>query len=302
MKECPIFHIGLLKCASTYLQEVVFPKLKIWNYLRDTGERKLFFRNPYYKLPKEMSYLKNARNVISHEEIAEALFPYPTSGCPYNSISDSPYMEREYCLSNTLRIIRDSGFALVVIRRQDDWLESILKSRPVFYGDPKNVFLDYPMKYCKKKPYLTLRPYGCFLLESIDYYKLFIRISSQIGRERIKILLYEDLVHGPMLFFTQLSEIFEEDLLHLVPLSDDKRNVSKIKPERIPSYLRLGIRNRFGHIDVVKFIVELMIRLFFERKVKFDKKSRSNFLAIFKEHTRRLADEFNLDTGKYGYF
>ena len=149
---------------------------------------------------------------------------------------------------------------------------------------------------------MILRRYGNILLESIDHYKLFIRLSSQIGQERIKILLYEDLVHDPMLFFTQLSEIFGEDLLHLVPLSDDKRNVSEIKPERIPSYLRLGIRNRFGHNEVVKFIVELMIRLFFKRKVKLDKKSRSNFLAIYKEHNRRLADEFNLNSGKYGYF
>ena len=302
MKECPIFHIGLLKCASTYLQEVVFPKLKIWNYLRDTGERKLFFRNPYYKLPKEMSYLKNARNVISHEEIAEALFPYPTSGCPYNSISDSPYMEREYGLSNTLRVIRDFGFVLVVIRRQDDWLNSIIKAHPVYNGKHNNVFLDYPRIYSKKRPYFIPQRYGNFLVESIDHYKLFIRISSLIGRERIKILLYEDLVHDPMLFFTQLSEIFEEDLLHLVSLKNEKRNVSKIKVEQIPFCLRHGIRNRFGHIAGVKFIVELMNRLFFLRRPKYDKKSRSNFLAIFKEHNRRLADEFNLDSGKYGYF
>ena len=144
--------------------------------------------------------------------------------------------------------------------------------------------------------------YGNYLVGSIDYYKLFIRISSQIGRERIKILLYEDLVHDPMCFFTQLSEIFEEDLLHLLPLKDDKRNVSKMKSERIPFYLRLGIRNRFGHIAGVKFIVELITRLFLTKKVKLDKKTKRNFLYIFKEHNRRLADEFNLDSGKYGYF
>jgi len=295
MKKCPIFHIGLPKCASTYLQEVVFPKLKKWNYIRNASEKKAFLGNPYYKLPKEMSYFKNERNIISHEEIAKPISPY--------SINDSVCMEREYGLSNTLRVIRDSGFVLVVIRRQDDWLESILKAQPVFSGNPKNVFLDYPIKYTdKKSPYFIPRRYGNFLVESIDYYKLFIRISSQIGRERIKILLYEDLVHDPVLFFTQLSEIFEEDLLHLVSLKDDKRNVSKIKSEHIPFYLRLGIRNRFGHIAGVKFIIELMTRLFFKREIKFDKKSRSNFLAIFKEHNRRLADEFNLDSGKYGYF
>tara|TARA_B100001971_G_scaffold91989_1_gene84807 strand:- start:133 stop:1017 length:885 start_codon:yes stop_codon:yes gene_type:complete len=294
MKECPIFHIGLPKCASTYLQEVVFPKIKTWNYIRNADEKMAFLGNPYYKLPKEMSYLKNERNLISHEEIAEPIYP-----C---SISDSHYMEREYGLSNTLRVIRDSGFVLVVIRRQDDWLNSIIKAHPVYNGKHNNVFLDYPRIYSKKRPYFIPQRYGNFLVESIDHYKLFIRISSLIGRERIKILLYEDLVHDPMLFFTQLSEIFEEDLLHLVSLKNEKRNVSKIKVEQIPFCLRHGIRNRFGHIAGVKFIVELMNRLFFLRRPKYDKKSRSNFLAIFKEHNRRLADEFNLDSGKYGYF
>ena len=197
MKKCPIFHIGYPKCASTFLQEVIFPRLKTWNYIRDQDEYMAFFRNPYYKLQNEMSYLKNERNVISHEVITGPIYP-----C---IISDSHYMEREYGLSNTLRVIKDSGYILVVIRRQDDWLESILKSSPVFSGDPKNVFLDYPIKYSKKSPYLLSRRYGNFLVESIDYYKLFIRISSQIGRERIKILLYEDLVHDPMFFFTQLN-------------------------------------------------------------------------------------------------
>jgi hypothetical protein len=253
-----------------------------------------FLGNPYYKLPNEMSYLKNERSVISHEEITEPIYP-----C---FVSDSRYMEREYGLSNTLRVIRDSGYILVVIRRQDDWLESALKAWSVFSGDPKNVFLDYPINYIKKRPFLLSRRYGNFLVESIDYYKLLIRISSQIGRERIKILLYEDLVHDPMCFFTQLSEIFEEDLLDLLPLKDDKRNVSKIKSEHIPFRLRLGIRSRFGHIVGAKYIVELMTRLFFATKVKLDKETRRNFLAIFKEHNRRLADEFNLDSGKYGYF
>jgi hypothetical protein len=69
-----------------------------------------------------------------------------------------------------------------------------------------------------------------------------------------------------------------------------------------PFYLRLGIRNRLGYILGAKFIAELMTRTFFYRKAKLDKKSRSNFLAILKEHNHRLADEFNLDSGKYGYF
>ena len=266
MKKCSIFHVGYQKCASTYLQEVIFPKLKTWNYLRDQGEGMAFLKNPYYKLPNEMSYLKNERSVISHEEITGPIYP-----C---FISDSRYMEREYGLSNTLRVIKDFGYILVVIRRQDDWLESVFKASPVFSGDPKNVFLDYPIKYSKKSPYLLSRRYGNYLVESIDYYKLFIRISSQIDRERIKILLYEDLVHDPMCFFTQLSEIFEEDLLHLLPLKDDKRNVSEMKSVRIPYYLRLGIRNRFGHIAGVKFIVELITRLFLTKKVKLDKKKK----------------------------
>ena len=132
MKKCSIFHVGYPKCASTYLQEVIFPKLKTWNYLRDQGEGMAFLRNPYYKLPNKMSYLKNERSVISHEEITESIYP-----C---FISDSHYMEREYGLSNTLRVIKDFGYILVVIRRQDDWLESILKASPVFSGEPKNVF------------------------------------------------------------------------------------------------------------------------------------------------------------------
>jgi len=295
MKESPIFHIGLPKCASTYLQEVIFPKLKTWNYLRNADDKRAFLSNPYYKLPKEMSYLKKERNIISHEEIAGMRFPYSMSG-------KHLYMENEYGLSNTLHVIKDSGFVLVVIRRQDDWLKSVLHAYPIYSGNHNNVFLDYPIIYTKKKPFFIPRRYGNFLVETIDYYKLCIKISSLIGRERIKILLYEDLVHDPMLFFTQLSEIFEEDLLHLVSLKDEKRNVSEIKSERIPFYLSHGIRNRFGHNTAVKFIVELIARSFFRRKIKFDKKSRSNFLAIFKEHNRRLADEFNLDSGKYGYF
>ena len=124
MKECPIFHIGLPKCASTYLQEVVFPKIKTWNYIRNADERMAFLGNPYYKLPKEMSLLKNERNLISNEAIAGTSFPFPTCDGPYTTKGFSTYMEREYGLSNTLRVIRDSGFILVVIRRQDDWLES----------------------------------------------------------------------------------------------------------------------------------------------------------------------------------
>ena len=139
---------------------------------------------------------------------------------------------------------------------------------------------------------------GIYSTDAFDYYKWIMRIANQLGKQRVKILLYEDLVFQPEKFFNQLADIFhDKSVADLIRLKETRFNVSPTSSmvlPRLPKAIRWARPMAKPLLDWAKKVSV--------REIYLHKDFKANLLGLYTYSNSLLADEFSLALEEYGYF
>ena len=288
----PVIHIGFPKCASTFLQQEIFPRVTTYQFIQDPKTHSILHTRYYHNLPHDFLFFRLGRTkyIFSNEGILNI--------CEHWSDRELQNYEREIAVSNLTRIFRDYGNILVVIRRQDDVVESLFRHKAwKFSGRPESVFLDFPINKTDHG-FQLLTSTGRIFTELFDYYKWIMRIANELGKRRIHILIYEDLVYSPDIFFQMLGSILEEDIGHLVQHKDSKKNVSLRRQVILPKYAQPF--TYFKHN--IPSTLQTGLRSLLKREIAFGAANRAKLLNLYRYGNKRLSEEFGLELNRYGYF
>ena len=288
----PIIHIGYPRSGSTYLQDIIFPQVPNYEYLRDPQIHTLMSTRYYENLPND--FILKKLGCSNYIYSCEGILAY----CEHWGDHVLNNYEREIAISNLTRIYRDYGRILVVIRRQDSIIESRFKHKVFkFSGRADRIFIDFPFDRVSSYYHLTSK-YGLYFTELFDYYKWIMRIANQLGKGRISILIYEDLVHEPHKYFADLADVFQQPTLEKLVLEKDTivnaSHSSSVLLPRIPPryrFLKMPLQPIFAWVKKIS-----------RREIFLDSEIKNELLDRFTHGNRLLSIEFGLELDKYGYF
>jgi hypothetical protein len=271
MRQHPVVDLGFPKCASTFLQRQIFPNLRSYEYLQMYAETQEIIRKFPHELTDSspLARLQGKRALISRERIL----------APAVSPRILPEQAVNAAIWNIHAALGRDVTLLVVIRRQDDIVRSRFRHKYKALLSPDNYFVDFQST---NGVYLT----------GYDYFSRLIPLAELFGRERVKILLYEDLVENQPRFFSALSDALDEDVSALADRAVARENVSE-KRAPVQSLILQRLNNRMrGRLD----------RILPKREIDISNTFAEELMSIFKDGNRRLSDYFGLSLARYGYF
>lgn len=299
----PILHFGFSRSASTFLATKVFPTT---SYELKKSENYLELGMRYLKdiKNKEIFDLQNQKDYIL------------SCGSFFNP--EIPFAWREYgrcfqkniLISNIKKFFKNNEKFLFVIRRQDKAAGSWMRYTTP-YHNKEHIFLDYPFvktgsyimteqgNFLSKKLGTLKNKIGVTYLHTFDYYDIISRIDTEIDKTRIKILIYEDLQYNPEKFFAELGEFIGEDLSQFV------NNNKKVRNSEFDLNIIKIIQEDNPLSSVKKFIpnfVKFNIKKLFFFKRQENNKFDQEIMNLFKDGNQRLAENYDLDIKKYGYY
>jgi hypothetical protein len=200
-KESIIIHIGYHKCASTYLQHYVFPKIPanyIWckRHIVDSIQSQTSFeKDSLIQWLKEKIVRKYKGSpydvtILSHEEL---------SGHPHGYKRDLPFI-----VANNLKDAFPYAKILIVIRHQLDYLVSLYTYRVAIKGMESRSISQFLEKE---------RDSGLF--EKLEYDRLIEYYMSLFGKEHVRVIPLELLKTNSGSFHEQLAAFF--NLSYTIP-------------------------------------------------------------------------------------
>ena len=202
-----IVHAGFQKCASSFLQQQIFPNISGYDCVVSSE----WIQDWKGELP-----LKTTKNLILS---CEGFTTFQLGN--YSGLPTYPH---EKAIHNIRRLLGTDTKILFVIRRQDDLFESYYRFKRDF-SQTSDMFIDYPLHY-RLKFYWGSRSRRVEYFRALDFCSQILIYEAIFGRDNIFILFYEDLVQSPGIFFSRLSEIFNQDLSHLLDRVNTLENVS----------------------------------------------------------------------------
>jgi hypothetical protein len=283
MRQHPVVHLGFPKCASTFLQRQIFPNLRSYEYLQMYAETQEIIRKFPHELTDSspLARLQGKRALISRERIL----------APAVSPRILPEQAVNAAIWNIHAALGRDVTLLVVIRRQDDIVRSRFRHKYKALLSPDNYFVDFPGRRRRSNVWDFQSTNGVYLT-GYDYFSRLIPLAELFGRERVKILLYEDLVENQPLFFSALSDALDEDVSALADRAVARENVSE-KRAPVQSLILQRLNNRMrGRLD----------RILPKREIDISNTFAEELMSIFKDGNRRLSDYFGLSLARYGYF
>lgn len=327
----PVYlHLGMPKTGTTFLQARCFPYLKGICYpdkemmaLLDL----IIHTNPIFlDLPRAkqetasaLAKMTEASLLISHERLF---------GNMLRNFHDNTY------LACCLKVIFPEAKLIIVIRRQDELVESIYKqSLQSYYYQRLNSFLNYRRK--------TFADAGDQLLPNLDIKQLNLHRYVQhyvkhFGRDNVAVLPYELLRHDQRAFLEKLAAAVDVEPFYPAQNYQENRSYSWLscqialllnrfvrvegdgarllqfipnKPfssflDRRPAERRIyqvlrGINRRLTLRHVLQNGLD---RFIYIRRNLISKQKRAAIMALHKESNARLDEEFNLNLKFFGYY
>lgn len=289
-----VIHIGYAKCASTFLQKLVFPEIQDYTILfrKEMTELWRSFLDDRQAKEKK-SKLLGSPVILSAEDIT----------APTTSMNVSYYGEAndyDVFLSNLAKISDHRLKILVIIRRQDNLVQSWLKYKPYRYNSFKSFFLDLPTTDLGNKRIRMNYSKGVALARSFDFFHNIRRLEGLVSADNIHVLVYEDLVENPRVFFDSLGRIFGQSLEDQMSLAERKINETGLsKPIIGPFQEQLSRPFRKLLPSQVR---KVGFRLLAQDNSVMSEGDRNTVLDLYRESNRRLSEWKNLNLGRYGYY
>jgi len=314
-----VFHIGLTKTASTFLQKNMFYG-KMYT-LENVGQKiidervaaefqdKFCSTSPHYWRTSDAikffsRYNNSVNNVlISHESIYEHV-PFVKEGC-YNKSMLEPYL-----FVNRIREIKNNCWphgnvkVLFFFRRQYDWLASIYSH--VCYR------LDNPSQKNFENSVVKLlgQEYGA--LNAIRYDILYKYLCESLGAENVFVYPYEDIMSAELWkkirLFTGINKLgVDVDW-------NDKVNAKKNMEKDWYMSKKTQLYSKLPYNEYIKFILNYVLGYNSVKKIKNlykDKYAKkivlpdyltNEIISYFYESNKKIEYSIGVSLAKYGYF
>ena len=222
---------------------------------------------------------------------------------PTTSMNVSYYGEAndyDVFLSNLAKISDHRLKILVIIRRQDNLVQSWLKYKPYRYNSFKSFFLDLPTTDLGNKRIRMNYSKGVALARSFDFFHNIRRLEGLVSADNIHVLVYEDLVENPRVFFDSLGRIFGQSLEDQMSLAERKINeTGPAKP--IIGPFREQFSRPFRKL-LPSQVRKVGFQLLAQDNSVMSEGDRNTVLDLYRESNRRLSEWKNLNLGRYGYY
>lgn len=240
-----IFHVGYPKTASTFLQNKIFPKLRNVKYFPLKPEdARLAMPDISMSLGRLYNYLDNpqaSENQGIEEVIAAVLAKLEPDnfnlfssegliGIGNKGVDNSSWRDR----ATLLKEIFGDARVLIVLREQYSFLESLYYFNPGGHSNFGAWFEEMDDRY----DLTGTLSYS----EVVDYY------FSLFGKERVHVLVYEEMTKNISSYEDQLSLVLGEK----VSLNSNER-LSRVNSRADPSNKFKRIRARFGQLSYSRY-------------------------------------------------
>lgn len=311
MHKSDVFiHIGLSKCASTYLQKIIFPGIGNYsNVASAPDEDKYYLLRPDMQ-PDEFQKIvaKHMVNplpqskwlVISCEDYTELLFKgFTDVFFQWKLIKQDTYHFSNNVIIKNIARTYPRARIIIVIREQLDWAVS-----------------RYKMIYRGGKTSLSIDDLLSIPLEGYD--NMVERYQNQFGKENVLVLPLEMMRRDQTSFIKSITEFIGTDRIITIP--NIKINAAPAKRytveyERLKNRWRLNIRRASWLTPPVQFIVLVtarllvtLLKLFFLLRYGFGKYDVSpsaetiqRLKPILENSNRKLEKLTGLNLAQYGY-
>jgi hypothetical protein len=312
MTSEPVIHIGYPKCASTYLQRLVFPNVgKAANLAGGSWADKCYlFRNDFdaarFQSIVDTAYVPSSipgREVpiLSCEAFVEAPFggfeTHFMDNLQRHGLDPSHYTHRNGVISTRLKQAYPDARILIIVREPLSWAVS-----------------RYKMYYRAGQ---TSQPIDHFLSSSLENYaETTARYMELFGADRVRVLPFEMLERDPVLFVRRVVEFIDpavtvsvpESRLNAAPLLqrvvEVKREKARLKavldgdPKSIPWGSRLSMK-AWGSVGVrIGSLLQYGNQPF---HVSVPAETAQRIRKECAKGIRDLADRTGLDLEEYGY-
>lgn len=287
----PVIHVGIPRGASTFLQKRIFPNVPGYRYVREPNFEAL----GHGHLDVLDAELRDAfrsfadQNVILSQESSLFRFAIYTGRF---------HPDPRIIFSNIHELYGRNCMIVMVIRRQDTAIDSMIRFKQRYLSNPSMYLMDYPVRTSIFGVHKASGLYGK-LLDAYNYHSNVFLLLPAFGKENIRILLYEDLINDPAKFFRGLSECFGADLTPLISSAQERENVRHHKYENLPKgYVPMGhILRKLNNLSGYR-----LEKLLPERKFGLPPDDAKGIMKIFADQNRLLDDLFGLGLQRYGYY
>lgn len=333
-------HIGIQKTGTTFLQEFCFPYLKGLHYAHKKNYSipppdsivgrlsRIANTNPLFlDLKKEKEEVDLLLQSINEETV---LISYERL---FGNLSFNFY--DNFTTTSSLKHLFPTAKIIMIIRRQDDLLESLYKQCLRSYFCPTvNSFLNYVNKRFEDPAYFFTYP--SINAKQLNLHKYACNYAQVFGRDNVILLPYEMMKADQQSFLNRLF-----DFMHIEPFYPKKnRNAHRsysllscyiafllnrfvrvkgreskmfrfIPNEPFSSYLRNQssvnffcraldkINRRLSLNYILEHIVD---RIFYMKGNLISNRKKELIMELHKESNRKLDEEFDLGLKQYGYY
>lgn len=333
-------HIGIQKTGTTFLQELCFPHLKEIHYVHKKNYTtpppdgfvgrlsRIANTNPLFlDLEKEKVELDRLMQAVNEETV---LISYERL---FGNMSFNFY--DNFYTTGSLKYLFPTAKIIVVVRRQDDLLESLYKQcLRVYFCPTINNFLNYVNKRFEDPSYFP--SYPSINARQLNLHKYTQNYADMFGRGNVLVLPYEMMKADQQEFLNRLF-----DFMHVEPFYPEE-NFNVHRSYSLLSCYIAFLLNRFVRVNgresrLLRFIpnkpfssylsnqtsdgvfcrilnwvnrrlslnyaLEHVIdRIFYVKGNLINNRKRRLIMELHKESNRLLDEEFNLGLRKYGYY
>lgn len=226
-----VIHIGAMRTASTYLQDLFNDHSEIHQILKS----RFFSYNPYFEKGKDFlnEYLNTSKQLIVDSDENYSLGRFKNRLISHQD-ADFSFKNELFHLSHDLEKMAQrihqtypKAEILMIIRNQKQWIESVYKHDIQHFGVSEN-FNDF-----------IESELGDSYKQAGDFYNLYQIYASLFGSDKVKVMLFEDIRKKQDFFFQDLSKFL--GVILQPKLSAKKNEARSDKLIRINRYI-----NRFA--------------------------------------------------------
>lgn len=319
-----ILHIGYPKTGTTTLQNNLFdihpeienigkpfshPSLDVIQQIcKEISNTKsnLFehnFNKHKYALRKIFNNCTSKKIVLSHEHLIGYWNKHSNDYYLFKRIYDLFY----YTLPKTCQL----KILLTIRNQQNLALSSYVEKKFSLFNDYN---LEKFMYEGTNNPYETIIFKDLFFMDKVK------TIEKFFSKERIYILVYEDLKHDLGKFCSNISRIFDIDsslcYYYLQNSHDNKKDMSQgayATKITLPSVILKKLRKHTGlklyirHYKIRSFVKKILNYTFFnlgikqENNLSLSTEEKREILLTYKENNIKLLKRYDLDLEKYDY-
>lgn len=324
-------HVGMPKTATTFLQARCFPYYKGLHYqnkdIRDLVDRIIYTNPIFLDLKRTRQEFDGLLRNMSEERLLisqERLF-----GNMLRNYHDNVY------LAGCLKVVFPNAKLIMVIRKQDELVESIYKqSLQSWHHQGINNFLNYRHGSFEDSGDQLGQP--SLDVKQMDLYRYVQNYVEHFGRENVFVLPYELLRHDQRAFLERLAGILNVEPIYPQSNNHENRGYSWLSC-RIALLLNRFVRVEGDGSRLLQFIPNKPFASFLDRRAAdqpiykamknisrritlrhllqngldkvvyirrnlLSQRKRELIMAFHKESNAKLDQEFNLDLKRFGYY